>query len=45
MTMTRSSAAFIATLVAAWLLFVMAVYVPDVGRGFGAILDGESRSR
>ena len=32
--MTRSSAAFIATLVAAWLLFVMAVYVPDVGRGF-----------
>jgi hypothetical protein len=34
MTPERSGAAFVAILTAAWLLFVAAVYLPDVGRGF-----------
>jgi hypothetical protein len=34
MTMNRSSAAFITILGASWLLFVAAVYLPDIGRGF-----------
>lgn len=32
--MNRSGAAFISMLVASWLVFVAAVYLPDVGRGF-----------